>query len=268
MIADYPAFFSQLNPVDPDEVARKVLACITNSNPGLLKRIPGLIDLTSLEGSDTIDRIQTLCANARKRETAAVCVYPVFVKLARTSLQGSAVRVAAVAGAFPSGQLPLPLKLEEIKFALGEGADEIDVVLPRGKFLEGRYAEVSDELAAMKQVCGRAHFKVILETGELETSGQIRNAGALALEAGADFIKTSTGKAKVNATLPAFCVMLESIHAYYQKTGIKRGIKAAGGIADPATALHYMQLTGIILGKEWLVPELFRFGASRLLEEV
>jgi deoxyribose-phosphate aldolase len=233
-----------------------------------LKLALSLVDLTSLEGKDTDHKIKDLAQKAIKTGVAAVCVYPSLVAVAKTELIGTAKKVASVAGAFPSGQLPLNLKLEEVKYAIAEGADEIDMVISRGKFLEGNYQFVFDEVAAFKAVCGDVKLKVILETGELETLSKIKIASEIAIQAGADFIKTSTGKMSVNATLPAICVMLQSIKSHADSTGKRIGIKPSGGISDGETAAKYMRLTAMILGKEWLQPDLFRFGASRLVDNL
>jgi deoxyribose-phosphate aldolase len=233
-----------------------------------LKLIMSLVDLTSLEGIDADASISRLCRKAILNEVAAVCVYPSLVAVAKNELKTSTIKLAAVAGAFPSGQLPLELRLAEARYAIQQGADEIDMVISRGKFLEGDYQFVFDEVQAFKEVCGDAVLKVILETGELETFDNIRKAADIALYAGADFIKTSTGKIAVSATLPAVCVMLEAIKEYFNNTGKKCGIKASGGIADAGTAIKYLRLVKLILGEEWIHPSLFRFGASRLVDNL
>jgi len=233
-----------------------------------LKLALSLVDLTTLEGKDTDQRVKDLCNKAIATGTAAVCVYPTLVEVAKNALKNSNQKVASVAGAFPSAQLPLKLRLEEAKFAIEQGADEIDMVISRGKFLEGNYNFIYDEVAAFKEVCGNTTLKVILETGELETLDNIRIASDIALHAGADFIKTSTGKINVNATLPAICVMLQAIKDFYVTSGKKCGIKPSGGISDGTTAAQYLRLTETIVGKEWLTPSLFRFGASRLVDNL
>lgn len=233
-----------------------------------LKRALSCIDLTSLEGKDTEASIQELCKKGITTGVAAICVYPTLVKTAKNALKNTTIKVASVAGAFPSGQLPLHLRLEEVKYALTEGADEIDMVINRGEFLGGNHAFTLQEVAAVKAVCGKTTLKVILETGELETTENIALASRLAIEGGADFIKTSTGKIAVNATLPYVYVMLKEIRAYRDQTGKKVGIKASGGIADGVTAVQYMRLTEQVLGKEWLQPALFRIGASRLVNNL
>ncbi|MBL7890005.1 MAG: deoxyribose-phosphate aldolase [Bacteroidia bacterium] len=227
-----------------------------------------LVDLTTLEGKDEEKRIAELCQKAIQTGTAAVCVYPTLVATAKKYLKGSDKKVASVAGAFPSGQLPLNLRLEEAKYAIEQGADEIDMVISRGRFLEGDYNYVYQEIAAFKEVCGTVTLKVILETGELENLDNIRIASDIALHAGADFIKTSTGKININATLPAICVMLLAIKDFYSTSGKKCGIKPSGGISDGNTAAQYLRLTETIVGKEWLSPSLFRFGASRLVDNL
>jgi deoxyribose-phosphate aldolase len=252
--------------VSPGEKSRaKALRLILNS-----------IDLTTLEATDTDERVSALCRQARtfaERKSdapnvAAVCVYPPFAKLVRKELDGSGIKTACVATAFPSGQATLAVKLMEVSSVILDGAEEVDMVISRGKFLEGKYDEVRDEIRAVKAACGDVHLKVILETGELESVANIRKAGELALMAGADFLKTSTGKIQPAATPEAFLVMLDTIKEYYETSGKRCGIKAAGGIADPDTALQYYALTGEILGKDWLDKELFRIGASRLAEKV
>lgn len=242
----------------------------------LLKLILNCIDLTTLEGSDNRAKINELCSTAQGfsgqgndiPNVAAVCVYPVFVKQAKENLKGSGISIASVAGAFPASQTPLHIKLEEVKFAVGEGADEIDMVISRGKFLEGNYQEVQDEITAIKAVCSGALLKVILETGELQTHENIRKASEIAIAAGADFIKTSTGKIAVSATPEAAFIMCSVIREHYEKTGIKIGFKPAGGISDVETAIHFLKIVNAILGKDWLNNQLFRFGASRLAGKV
>src|SRR4029078_9014348 len=199
---------------------------------------------------------------------AAVCVYPNLVRVAKETLKGSNVKVAAVAPAFPSGMSKRKVKLEETKWAVDEGADEIDMVISRGKFLRGEYSYVFDEIAAVKEACGAAHLKVILETGELSTLDNVRRASDLAMQAGADFIKTSTGKIQPAATLPVTLVMLEAIRDHYYATGKKIGMKPAGGIATAKLAIQYLVVLRETLGNNWLTPDLFRFGASALANDV
>ncbi len=242
-----------------------------------LKFLLGIIDLTSLEATDTHQRIRDICQKSYSFSSiddelpnvAAVCFYPPFMATAKESLKQKEIAIASVAGAFPSGQSPLHIKLEEIKYAIEEGAGEIDMVISRGLFFEGKYQEVQDEVEAIKILCGEnVHLKVILETGELKTPANIRKASELAILGGGDFIKTSTGKIKPAATLEAFLVMLDTIKEYHEKTGIKIGIKAAGGISTYQEALKYYALVDAILGKEWLTKTYFRIGASRLTDNL
>jgi len=242
----------------------------------IYRSILSLVDLTTLEGADTPDRVSALCTkaysvgNAEQQipKVAAVCVYPPFVRQCKNELVGKDINVASVAGAFPSGQSPLFVKLEEIKYAVAEGADEIDMVISRGKFLNGEFQVVFDEIKAIKAVCKDAHLKVILETGELKTEANIRKASEIAILAGGDFIKTSTGKMQPAATEMAAVVMCETIKEYFEKTGIRIGFKPAGGISDAPTAVRYYNIVNSILGKEWLNKHLFRFGASRLVDNL
>jgi deoxyribose-phosphate aldolase len=234
------------------------------------KLILSCLDLTTLEGADNNEKILSVCRKATNfsPNVAAVCFYPPFVRLAKSELQNSGVKVASVAGGFPSGQTSLKIKLDEVKWAVEEGADEIDMVISRGKFLEGEYTVVFDEIAAIKEACGTTHLKVILETGELKTIANIRKAGEIALNAGGDFIKTSTGKISPAATPDAFVVMLDTILEFYKKTGQKRGIKPAGGISEPEQALLYLNLLRAVLGNDWAHKDLFRIGASRLADKL
>lgn len=240
----------------------------------ILGNILGFLDLTTLEGTDNHDRISALCKKAlgfgdiNLQVPAAVCVYPPFVGQAKKMLSGSNIHVAAVAGAFPSGQSPLHLRVSECAFAVAEGADEIDMVISRGAFLEGNHQFIVDEVAAMKNACGHVHLKVILETGELHTAENITLASKLAIQGGADFIKTSTGKIQPAATPEAMYLMLKVIRQHFETTGIKIGIKPAGGISTPDQALIYYLLVKEILGAEWLTNELFRIGASRLADGI
>ena len=237
-----------------------------------LKFLLSIIDLTTLEATDNSKKIEEVCKKAYSfsllqddlPNVAAVCFYPPFMREAKEHLKAKGVAVASVAGAFPSGQSPLFVKLEEIKYAINEGADEIDMVISRGSFLAGKYEIVQQEIEAIKEVCAKVHLKVILETGELSTVANIRKASVLALNGGGDFLKTSTGKVQPAATLEAFIIMLDTIQEYYEETGIKIGIKAAGGISTPEVALQYYALVDAILGEEWLTKEFFRIGASRL----
>ena len=224
----------------------------------------GCIDLTTLEGSDNTRKIEDLCKNAMQYQTAAVCVYPVFVKQAKQILKDTPIKVASVAGAFPAGQSPIEIKTEEVKYAVAQGADEIDMVISRGLFLEENYETVSNEIVAIKNVCQNAHLKVILETGELIEPNLIYKASMLAMHAGADFIKTSTGKIAVNATPEAFLVMLDAIYQFYNETNKQIGIKPAGGITDVSTTVLYLKLLEKTLNVSWLSNQYYRIGASRL----
>ena len=235
-----------------------------------------VIDLTTLEGSDNKQKINELCQTAinfKNKErhipsTAAVCVYPPFVAQAKQLLKGTDIHVASVAGAFPAGQSPIEIKVAEVQYAVNAGADEIDMVISRGKFLEGNYQEVFDEIVAIKKACETAHLKVILETGELKTADNIYAASMMAMEAGADFIKTSTGKIAVNATPESFLVMLDAINDYYKQTGKMVGMKPAGGISDAETSILYVKILENVLGEKWLNKQYFRIGASRLAKKI
>lgn len=240
----------------------------------LLLNILNLIDLTTLEGSDNESRVADLCEQAisfKKNNLAypaAVCVYPVFVRQAKRILRNTPVQVACVAGGFPSGQMPLNLRLKEVKYAIKKGADEVDMVISRGKFLEGDYNFIRKEISKTKRACRGKHLKVILETGELKNNENIRLASTIAIESGADFIKTSTGKISPAATLEAAEVMLNVIKKHYDETGIMIGFKPAGGISEIEDAIAYYNLVDKILGKAWLNNKYFRFGASRLAAKI
>jgi deoxyribose-phosphate aldolase len=235
-----------------------------------------MVDLTTLEGMDTPGKVRQLCNKARHPyhgdidvpPVAAVCVYPPFVRIAKEALSGTSIQVASVATAFPSGHATLQEKIAEVKYCVDEGADEIDMVISRGEFLKGNYNFTFDEVAAIKEACGPAHLKVILETGELQTLENVRRASDISMYAGADFIKTSTGKVSPAATQPVTLVMLEAIRDYYLKTGIKIGMKPAGGIRDSKTALRYLVMVKETLGADWLNPSMFRFGASVLANDL
>jgi deoxyribose-phosphate aldolase len=241
-----------------------------------LKLILNCIDLTTLEGADTHERVINLCKKAYSFSSlgneipnvAAVCVYPPFVRTAKKTLEGKGINVAAVAGAFPSGQSPIHVKLAEVGWTVDEGADEIDMVISRGTFLEGKYDVVTGEISAIKKECRNAHLKVILETGELTTAANIRKASELAILAGGDFIKTSTGKIQPAATEFATVVMLETIKEYFEKTGKMIGFKPAGGISEPEVALGFLMLVDQILGEAWMNNKYLRFGASRLADKI
>lgn len=234
------------------------------------------MDLTTLEGVDTPGKVRALCAKALRPDpndagvpsVAAVCVYPMLVGVAADALAGSGVKVASVAGTFPAGLGPLPTRLDEIRRAVELGADEIDIVLNRSAFLAGDLAQAYDDIAASKQACGTAHLKVILETGELRTYDNIRRACRIALLAGGDFLKTSTGKVAPASTLPTVLLMLEAVRDHYLETGQQVGVKAAGGIRTAKDALKYLVLVAETCGDRWLSPRWFRFGASSLLNDV
>jgi len=249
----------------------------TDSKKRLLRLALNMIDLTTLEGQDTPEKVAALCRKARLPfqempdlpTVAAVCVYPNMVPHARAALgTSSPVRLAAVATAFPSGMAPLALKLEEVRRTVAMGADEIDMVIDRGAFLAGEDERVFNEIVATKEACGDARLKVILETGELGTLDNVAAASRLAIGAGADFIKTSTGKIKPAATLETTLVMLEAIREHYLHTGQMIGMKPAGGIRDAKLALHYLVLVAETLGKGWMSNEWFRFGASSLANDL
>jgi len=235
-----------------------------------------MIDLTTLEGNDTPGKIRTLCAKAMRPDptdpttpaVAAVCVYGDMVESAVGFLRGSGVKVASVATAFPSGRATLPVKLADVGTAVDAGADEIDMVIDRGAFLCGRYAEVFEEIVAIKQVCGATHLKVILETGELVTYDNVRRASWLAMLAGADFIKTSTGKVQPAATLPVTLVMLEAVRDFRAAGGRQVGVKPAGGIRTSKDAIRHLVLVNETVGDDWLDPDWFRIGASTLLNDL
>jgi deoxyribose-phosphate aldolase len=243
-------------------------------NKELLKRILSLLDLTTLEGTDNGITIENLCKKALGIGArglpmpAAICVYPPFIRKAKQLLAETDIRIAAVTGFFPSGQAPLFLKIEEVKFAIGEGVDELDMVISRGKLLEGEYAFVFDEIAAIREEAGNKHLKVILETGELKDPDIIRKASEIAIAAGADFIKTSTGKFLPAATEEAAFIMLHVIREHFLKTARRIGFKPAGGISDSLQAMKYLTLVQQILGEEWLTKDLFRIGASRLADNL
>ncbi|WP_134682185.1 deoxyribose-phosphate aldolase [Paracoccus ravus] len=240
------------------------------------------IDLTTLSGDDTEDRVARLCAKARAPieagqlaalgveglTTGAVCVYPTMVAAAKRALVGSGVPVASVATGFPAGLMPLDLRLAEIRFALEQGADEIDIVITRAHVLRGNWPALYDELCAMREACGTALMKAILATGELKTLENVAKASHVAMQAGADFIKTSTGKEPVNATLPVSLTMLRTIRDYHDQTGFAVGFKPAGGLRTAKDALNWQILMREELGRDWLRPDLFRIGASSLLGDI
>src|SRR5213593_4883319 len=234
------------------------------------------IDLTTLEGSDTPGKVAALCSKAVRPDpvdpsipsVAAVCVYPNLVPVAVERLRGSGVKVASVATSFPSGQAPLDVKLAEVRDVVEMGADEVDMVIDRGSFLSGRYAKVYDEIVRVKEASGNTHLKVILETGELGTYDNVRRASLLAMAAGADFIKTSTGKIPSAATLPVALCMLEAIRDVHEETGRVVGFKPAGGVRAAKQAIQHLVLVHETLGADWLTPDRYRIGASSLLNDV
>ncbi len=242
---------------------------------GLLLAL-NMIDLTTLEGKDSEGKVKQMCYKAMHLldiypglpTVAAVCVYPSMVKTAKKAVADSGIKVASVATGFPSGQAPRDVKIRDTKFAVAQGADEVDMVISRGKFLEGEYNYVFDEIATIKESCGDARLKVILETGELVTFDKVRKASDIAMHAGADFIKTSTGKVTPAATMPVTLVMLEAIRDFYYKTGKMIGMKPAGGISKAKLALHYLVMLNEILGEDWMNNHWFRFGASSLANDV
>lgn len=241
-----------------------------------LKLALSMIDHTTLEGKDSEGKIIQLCNKAKLPyaplpelpTVAAVCVYPNMVATAKRALQGTSIKTASVATAFPSGMTQLKIKLDDTRFAVDQGADEIDMVISRGEFLKGNYNYVFDEIASIKEACGAAHLKVILETGELETLENVRKASDIAMHAGADFIKTSTGKISPAATQPVTLVMLMAIRDFYQNTGRMIGMKPAGGIRKSKEALQYLVLVKETVGDGWLTPDYFRFGASSLTNDL
>ncbi|MCE3229325.1 MAG: 2-deoxyribose-5-phosphate aldolase [Bacteroidetes bacterium] len=241
-----------------------------------LKLALNMIDLTTLEGKDTEGKVRQMCNKAMHLSSdipnlptvAAVCVYPTYVAIAKKALEGSNVKVASVATAFPSGNSTLDIKITDTKFAVDHGADEVDMVISRGEFLKGNYNFVFDEIAAIKEACGKARLKVILETGELSTLDNVRRASDISIHAGADFIKTSTGKIQPAATMPVTLVMLEAIRDHYMKTGIMIGMKPAGGISTAKSALQYLVMLYETLGPKWMSNEWFRFGASSLANDI
>lgn len=241
-----------------------------------LKMAMNMIDLTTLEGKDTGGKVRQMCYKAAHMHdvmtgipcVAAVCVYPTFVKTAKDALKGTAIKVASVATAFPSGQSTLEIKLADTRYAVENGADEVDMVISRGAFLMGNYNFVFDEIIAIKEACAHARLKVILETGELSSLDAVRKASEIAMYAGADFIKTSTGKISPAATMPVTLVMLEAIRDFYYSTGKMVGMKPAGGISTAKAALQNLVMVKETLGNAWLSNEWFRFGASSLANDI
>lgn len=241
-----------------------------------LKLALSMIDLTTLEGKDTVGKVQQMCYKAQHiaddlvglPTVAAVCVYPNHVKTAKKCLLHSSVKIASVATAFPSGNSSLRIKLADTKIAVDSGADEVDMVISRGAFLQGNYQYVYDEIATIKEACRHARLKVILETGELSTLDNVRKASDIAIQAGADFIKTSTGKIQPATTMPVTLVMLQAIKDYYDATGIQVGMKPAGGISSAKMSLQYLVMLYETLGDQWMSNEWFRFGASSLANDI
>ena len=248
----------------------------TESKTWALYKILSMLDLTTLEGSDSPGKVKQLCYKAshlhdkypKLPQVAAICVYPSMVSIANKSLKGTNIKTASVATGFPSGMTNFKAKIDEVKYVIDEGAEEVDMVISRGHFLSGELNYVSDEIAKVKIACGNAKLKVILETGELSTLDNVRKASDLAMESGADFIKTSTGKISESATPTVVLTMLEAIRDYYNKTGKKIGMKPAGGISKSKLAIQYLVMVKETLGNDWLTPNLFRFGASSLANDV
>jgi deoxyribose-phosphate aldolase len=241
-----------------------------------LKLALSMLDLSTLAGDDSPGKVRQLCAKARHLHdvlpdlphVAAICIYPTMIPYARPELEGSGIKIAAVASGFPSGQYPLSTRLEETRMAVEAGADEIDMVISRGRMLAGDYAFVFDEVAAIKEACGSALLKVILETAELGALDTVRKASDIAMRAGADFIKTGTGKVTPGSTLPVALVMLEAIRDFYYQTGKKIGMKPAGGVDTAKIALQYLVMLRETLGQDWLTPDLYRIGASKLANDL
>jgi len=282
--------------VDPVMAHRRAAEFTTRSikseaKAEALRLAMSMVDLTTLEGADTPEKVRSLCDRALRPlptafkpplpQVAAVCVYPSMVSTAKNRLLNSKIKIASVATAFPSGQAPLETRLAEVHAAVEAGADEIDMVINRGAFLAGRYDEVQAEIVAVKRACGPAHLKIILETGELGTLDEVRLASDLAIEAamtapfsdsgvtdGEIFIKTSTGKISPAATMPVVLVMLEAIRDHFDRTGVRIGMKPAGGIRAAKAALHHLVMVRETLGPAWLTSELYRFGASSLLDDL
>lgn len=275
------AYLGGVPTVDEVTVSERVASLGTRSIKRESKRAAlelaiRMMDLTTLEGQDTAGKVSQLSSKAVRPDptdssipsVAAVCVYPNMVPVAKKAVAGSGVKVASVATYFPSGQAPIDLKVAETQRVVAMGADEVDMVIDRGAFLSGQFLDVFDEIRQIKEACGRAHLKVILETGELVTLDNVRKASMLAMAAGADFIKTSTGKVSPAATLPVTLVMLESIRDFRAATGHKVGMKPAGGIRTAKDSIKYLVVLNETLGREWMTPDLFRFGASSLLNDV
>jgi len=270
-----------LSPIDQAGVEERVRRLQTRSlkkevKLDALMLAVRMLDVTTLEGADSEGKVEQMCRKAMHPvpgrpdigPAAAVCVYPRLVATAARAVAGSGVKVASVATAFPSGQSPLKDRLSDVRFAVAAGADEIDMVISRGRFLAGHRREIFDEIVRVKEACGDAHLKVILETGELQTYDNVRIASELAMAAGADFIKTSTGKVQPAATMPVTLVMLEAIRDFHERTGRMVGMKPAGGISEAKLALQYLVMVRETLGPAWLTPDWFRFGASSLTNDL
>jgi len=274
-------YHPQIHPIDQVGVGERASRLFSRSikkesKIRALKLALSMIDLTTLEGKDSLGKVRQLCYKASHLhdqfsnlpQVAAVCMYPNMVEVAKKALKSSSIKIAAVATAFPSGMATLEAKLNEVKSVVDAGVDEVDMVMSRGRFLQGDYSYVFDEVAKVKNTCGQAHLKVILETGELITLDNVRKASDLAMEAGADFIKTSTGKVKPAATPSVVLVMLEAIRDFYKRTGKIVGMKPAGGISTAKLAIQYLVMVRETLGQEWLTPDRFRFGASSLANDI
>ena len=274
-------YHPQIHPIDQVGVGERASRLFSRSikkesKIRALKLALSMIDLTTLEGKDSLGKVRQLCYKASHLhdqfsnlpQVAAVCMYPNMVEVAKKALKSSSIKIAAVATAFPSGMATLEAKLNEVKSVVDAGVDEVDMVISRGRFLQGDYSYVFDEVAKVKNICGQAHLKVILETGELITLDNVRKASDLAMEAGADFIKTSTGKVKPAATPSVVLVMLEAIRDFYKRTGKIVGMKPAGGISTAKLAIQYLVMVRETLGQEWLTPDRFRFGASSLANDI
>ena len=274
-------YHPQIHPIDQVGVGERASRLFSRSikkesKIRALKLALSMIDLTTLEGKDSLGKVRQLCYKASHLhdqfsnlpQVAAVCMYPNMVEVAKKALKSSSIKIAAVATAFPSGMATLEAKLNEVKSVVDAGVDEVDMVMSRGRFLQGDYSYVFDEVAKVKNTCGQAHLKVILETGELITLDNVRKASDLAMEAGADFIKTSTGKVKPAATPSVVLVMLEAIRDFYKRTGKIVGMIPAGGISTAKLAIQYLVMVRETLGQEWLTPDRFRFGASSLANDI
>ncbi len=274
-------YHPQIHPIDQVGVGERASRLFSRSikkesKIRALKLALSMIDLTTLEGKDSLGKVRQLCYKASHLhdqfsnlpQVAAVCMYPNMVEVAKKALKSSSIKIAAVATAFPSGMATLEAKLNEVKSVVDAGVDEVDMVMSRGRFLQGDYSYVFDEIEKVKNTCGKAHLKVILETGELITLDNVRKASDLAMEAGADFIKTSTGKVKPAATPSVVLVMLEAIRDFYKRTGKIVGMKPAGGISTAKLAIQYLVMVRETLGQEWLTPDRFRFGASSLANDI